>query len=129
MEYRFSTKKDNGFSKPLFYAGILVFAVLLYSLIRTYGQYLRSKEIVAKSEEKVAKELEKQKELKDELIQTENIYFTEKILRDKLGMAREGEIVFILPSEDELRKIAPKYEKKTQESKISNWERWLNVFL
>lgn len=120
---------ENDFSKFAFYAGICLLLFILYSLFRTYSQYMRAKEIVLKAEEKVAEEIRKQDELKERIAKTEEIYFTEKILRDKLRMAKEDEIVIVLPSVEELRKIAPKYNEENKEMNTPNWEKWIKMFL
>lgn len=54
--------------------------------------------------------------------------FVEKQLREQLGLAKDGEIVVVLPDDETLRKLAP-IEFRSQELLLyPNWIKWLNLF-
>ncbi|MFC1649439.1 septum formation initiator family protein [Patescibacteria group bacterium] len=59
--------------------------------------------------------------------QTED--FVETELREKLGLARENEIVIILPEDEIIRKFAPKKDIYEEKLPDSNWKKWMNLFL
>ncbi|MCX7928747.1 MAG: hypothetical protein N2558_03635 [Patescibacteria group bacterium] len=122
------SQKESKFSKIVFYTGIVFLLLFLSSFFKTLFQYFSAINIVSKYEQKVQVELDKQSEIKEKLKETDDFYFAEKMLRDKLGMARQGEIVVVLPSEDELRKIVPRLYDDVKEEKVSNWEMWLKIF-
>jgi len=55
--------------------------------------------------------------------------FIEKQLRDKLGLAKEGEIIVVLPNEEILRKLAPNYTDEEETLPDPNWKKWMKLFL
>lgn len=75
--------------------------------------------------EKLKRENEKL-EAKLESVKTEE--FVEKQLRDKLGLAKEGETIVVLPDEEILRKLAPRQEEEEDVLPDPNWKRWLHLF-
>lgn len=67
----------------------------------------------------------KNKELKSKLKQIKSPEYVEKVARDKLGLAREGETVVVIPQE----KIeAVLGTKKGEEPRLPNPLGWLKVF-
>ncbi len=84
---------------------------------------------IAGETQKKLEQLEKeQAELLKLKEQVDSPQFAEHEAREKLGLAKPGELVVVLPSEDILRKLAPDYdhEEYIQESPIS--ERWVRLF-
>jgi len=56
--------------------------------------------------------------------------YSEKEARDKLNLAKEGEIVLVLPEEDVLRSLSPRRrEEKEHTLPDPNWKKWLNLFI
>ena len=53
--------------------------------------------------------------------------FIEKEARDKLFMAKEGEVVVILPKEVE--ELKEKEVEKGREEELANWQKWVRLFL
>ncbi len=110
---------------------ILVFLVLILSLslTRNISRVKQTALLVAKEEEKV-RALEKEKEeLEKKLQEAQSEEFVEKQLRDKLGLAKEGEIIVVLPEDDVVRKFAPKYEEEEETLPDPNWKKWLKLFI
>ena len=54
--------------------------------------------------------------------------YIEKQLRDNLGLAKEGEIVVVLPDEEILRKIAPSVPEEEDILPDPTWKKWLKLF-
>ncbi len=71
------------------------------------------------------KELEtvqgKNLELKRKLVQVQSPQYLERIARNNLGLAKEGETVVILPPVSEAIDLKIKEE-------IPNWQKWLKIF-
>jgi len=112
---------------PVFEIGVL--ALLFFSLI---GSISRTKNVVLKieKEKQQVEELKKEREkiIKDiEIAQSQD--FVEKQLRDKLSMAKEGEIVVILPDAEEVKKFAPRIDEEEEILPEPNWKKWLNLFM
>lgn len=54
--------------------------------------------------------------------------FIEKEAREKLGLAKPGETVVVLPDEEVLQKLAPGIEEETLPEKLPVWRRWVELF-
>lgn len=68
----------------------------------------------------------KNAELKARLEYVKSDTFVEKEVRDKLGMAREGETVYILP--ENLGQVQEADEAKSEDLKMPNWQKWWRLF-
>lgn len=110
------------------YLFLILLIVFMSSIYKNFSTINRAKNEVEKKKielEKIKAENEKLKNEKDSI--GTDIY-KEIQLRDKLGYAKEGEIVVILPSEEILRKIAPKFSTEEIEVPDPNWKKWLKLF-
>lgn len=67
-------------------------------------------------------------ELKVEIEALQSDEYIEKQLRDKLGLARESEIILVLPEEEILKKLAPRKENEEEALPDPLWKQWLNLF-
>ncbi|MBI3443492.1 septum formation initiator family protein [Candidatus Woesebacteria bacterium] len=105
----------------------LVF-VLLSSFVRNVMRLKVIDERVKKAEINL-EELKKKKEdlaQKLELVKSED--YLEKEARDKLGLAKEGEIVVVLPDKDVLRQIVPPVVEEPDTLPDPNWKKWARLF-
>lgn len=111
----------------IFFGGIILF--LSISLVRNITAIQSGKKRIEEAKSRV-QELESQKkDLERKLAETQSQEFVERQLRDKLNLAKSGEIVVILPSEDEVRKLAPNIPEEKEDSPLPNWEKWTKLFL
>lgn len=67
----------------------------------------------------------KNKELKEKLEYVKSSEFVEKEARDRLNMAKEDEVIVVLPEELETRDW--RLETSSEED-LPNWQRWLRLF-
>ncbi len=67
----------------------------------------------------------KNKELKERLEYVKSEEFVEKEVRDKLNMAKENEVIVVLPEGLELR---DQQLEASNEEDLPNWQRWLKLF-
>jgi cell division protein FtsB len=110
------------------YALIGLIVLLIVSLGRNITKTIDVQKRIEKKQKEIEKLEDRNVELKQELeILTSNEY-AEKQLRDKLGLAKEGEYVVILPEEDILRKLVP--EKKEEQESLPDpiWKKWFDLF-
>ncbi|MBI2103614.1 septum formation initiator family protein [Candidatus Woesebacteria bacterium] len=108
---------------------IVGFAIFLtISLIRNIGGTQGSLERIEKKEREVNKLEEKNRQLKETLEKVQNEAFIEKQIRDQLGLAREGEIVLVLPEDEVLRKLVPKLPEEEEELPDPIWRKWVKLF-
>lgn len=64
-----------------------------------------------------------QEELKKRLAEVQTSEFVEREARDKLGFGREGEVILVLPQDEETT-------SQVQESQTSsNWRQWWDLYI
>jgi cell division protein FtsB len=97
--------------------------IFVISLVRSIFDFLKAEDRIQDEELKLAQLQLKNEELKKKLAEVESSEYLEKAAREKLGLAKEGEVVVILPS------VTPLPEAKGQsEENLPNWQKWLKVF-
>jgi cell division protein FtsB len=67
--------------------------------------------------------------LKNEIAQAQSSDFIERQIRDKLGLAKAGEAIVVLPDVDTLRKLAPTQATEQDSLPDPIWKRWLKIFI
>ncbi len=107
----------------------LLILLLALSVIRNIGRVALVRSEVQKAREKVAKIEAENAVLEKEVEKAQSEVFIEKQIRDKLGLAKEGEAIVILPDEEVLRKLAPNPYQDENSLPDPNWKRWLKLFL
>ena len=109
---------------------ILLFLAFLFivSLIRNILRINRANKEILRAEERVDEAIAENNELKVKVEELRSPEFQEVQLRDKLDLAKEGEIVVVLPDEEVLRKLAPKRIEEENILPDPNWKRWMNLF-
>lgn len=117
------------FDKISFYVLLVFLVLLMLSLFRNYQKVREVEEQIENKEAEVQKIREEGENLVKRLEVAQSPEFIESQLRNKLGMAKEGEIVVILPPDEVLRKIAPKLEEEEEFLPDPNWKRWMKLFL
>ena len=118
--------KFSSYSRYLF---LLIIFLLATSLIRNVINTIKVRRRI-NGEAQEIKDLEKEmQELEMKVQKAESEEHLEVQLRDKLGLAKEGEIVLILPDDETLKKIAPVVEIEEEDILEPVWKRWLKLFL
>lgn len=116
--------------KSFIQLGILILAIILIiSLIRSISKILGSNQKITDAQTKVEELQKENTDLTKELQTVKSTQFIEEEARDKLGLAKHGEIVVVLPDDNSLRALAPKIPEEKASLPISNWQKWLNLFL
>jgi len=108
--------------------GIVVFMILVSSMIKSVSRIKVGDAVIEKTRIKIEKAEAENQRLADQLKITESEEFMEKQLRDKLGLAREGEIILVLPEADIVRKLAPQIPDEIEVKPKSNWQKWMELF-
>ena len=111
------------------YALLVVILLLIVSLARNITRTVEVQKRIEKKEQELQKLEDKNQELKEELRILTSDEFTERQLRDKLGLVREGEYIIVLPDEEVLRTLVPEKEDEPEELPLPTWEKWLDLFL
>lgn len=114
------------FKKITIGIAILVVAAIAYNLINQIMHTLGVSERLSKAAEKVYGLEIKNKELKKKLSEIKSPQFVEEVARNKLGLAKEGETLVIIP-DAKIKEILGATESAT-EPRLPNWLGWLKVF-
>ena len=107
---------------------LLIFGLyLIVSFSRDIFNLFQKGKEVEKEQLKLEELQIKNEELKRQLEYVKSAEFLEKEAREKLGLAREGEVVVILPENlEEL--ISANQPKISVNQEIPNWKKWLKLF-
>ncbi len=109
---------------------IIILALFLtVSLIGNIASTQNTLKSVEKKEKEVQALADRNSELKKTLERVQSEAFIEKQIRDQLGLAREGEIVLVLPDENVLKSLVPKLPQEEEELPDPIWRKWLKLFL
>lgn len=118
-----SVNRGNIFKSRLVSLIILVVCLfLIVNLTRSVWQLWQAGDKVKEEEEKVTETELKNEELKKKLSEVQSPKYLEKIARDKLGLAKEGEVVVVLPSPQ------PTTSRQVNDENLPNWKRWWRLF-
>ena len=94
---------------------------LIVNLTRSILSLLRAGDKIKEAQEQVAELQFKNDELKKRLAEMQSPAYLEKIAREKLGLAKKGEVVVILPP------YQPPSPPAGGEN-LPNWKKWLRLF-
>lgn len=127
MSY-FLEKVKKRFGKLEVY--ILIFLCLIFglSLIRNISRAKVVKKRVAAEKLKVEELKIEQKALEEELQKVQSDSYLQKQLRDKLGLAKEGEVVIILPDSESLKGLVPEIPEEESVLPDPIWRKWFKLF-
>jgi cell division protein FtsB len=109
--------------------GLLGF-LLIISLFRNVTTLMSANEKIAETQKELEAKLVENQKLQKQVAEAQSPLYKEQQARNQLGLARDGEVVLILPEGDVLKKISPLVDN-TDESVLpdSNWRKWLKLFL
>ena len=107
---------------------IAIFMVLASSLVKSINRIKIGDSVIEKTKVKIGKVEAENQKLAEQLEITQSEEFMEKQLRDKLGLAREGEIILVLPEADIVRKLSPQIPEEIEEKPKPNWQKWMDLF-
>lgn len=106
----------------------LIFMILISSLFKSINRIKVGNTVIEKTKAKIEKSEAENQKLSDQLKVIQSEEFMEKQLRDKLGLAKEGEIILVLPEADIVRKLSPQIPIEVEIKPKSNWQKWLELF-
>ena len=112
--------------RPLF----LIFFVFLFglSLFKNIVKINEVKKRIRKEIEKVQKLEKEGKVLEEQLKMMQGNEYLERELRDKLGLAKKGESVVILPDPETLKKLVPEIPDEKDYLPDPPYIKWLKLF-
>lgn len=106
--------------------GIIIIFILSLNIIGQIVTTLKSGERVEKATEALHQLEQENKQFKKRLEEVKSADFIEKEARNKLGLAKEGEVVVIIP--DEKIDLILGNNKKEEKPRLPNYLGWWKVF-
>ncbi len=102
--------------------------VLLSSLFRNVLRINKARAKIQKTRERIEEIKRTNEELEAKLAFVKGEEFVEKQIRDKLGLAKEGEVIVILPDPELVKKLAPVRYEEEESLPDPNWKKWAKLF-
>ena len=121
-------KLKRKFVKVKVYLLILFVFFFGLSLFRNILKINEAKSRIEREKEKVVKLEEEGKVLEEELKKMQGNKFLETQLRDKLGLAKKGESVVVLPDPETLRKLVPEIPDEKDYLPDPIYVKWMKLF-
>jgi cell division protein FtsB len=128
MAIDFKSNIKAKIKKYINYLLILFVFLTLLGLARSINKARQVREMIKEKQEKVDKLNKENEEFKKRLKEVTSDEYIEKQLRDSLGLAKEGEIVVVLPDKETLKALAPHIEEEEDSLPDPNWKRWVHLF-
>jgi cell division protein FtsB len=105
-----------------------VFLILASSMFKSLKRIKEGDILIEKTRVRLEKINQENQKLANQLQITESPVFVEKQLRDKLGLAREGEVIVVLPEPEIVKKLAPVLPQDEEMRLETNWQKWMGLF-
>ncbi len=128
MNTKFHDSLKLRLRKLVSYGIWLMIIALGFSTIQNISKVVRTRDEIQKEKDRVAKMRDVNLSLEKQIAEAQSSAFIEKQVRDKLGLAKAGESVVILPDEDTLRKLAPQTSSEDNTLPDPNWKKWEKLF-
>lgn len=127
---RQNATEDSTRKKVVFILILGLSGYFMVSLVRNLVDFSGMDERLIKLEQEAETLREENKKLQEQAKRVESDDFVDVEIRDKLGLAKPGETVIILPQEY-LKKSKPREEGKLviPEKDKPNWRKWVDLFL
>ncbi len=108
----------------------IVIMFLVVSLGSNFGRLRRIRSEIKRTELDLSLLWQENEVLKKNFSEVGSPDYRETQIREKLGLAREGEIVLVLPDPEVLRQLSPRVEMgETEKNSKPNWVLWWELFV
>lgn len=116
-------------SKPWKLVLFVLLSVIVFSLAKDLAKIAGFDTQLEDTQQKIEELSQEKQILERQLRYVQSDGYKEIQIRDKLGLAKDGEIVVVLPNEETLKKLSPRQSAVEDVYRAdSNWEKWLEVF-
>ncbi len=113
-------------------AYICLILFLLYSLGGSLRLFLKARQNLSDAQQLLGDVSKANTDLHNQLVAVGKQIYIEQIARDTLGLAHENEVVFILPSAEQVKSLSPRLLALTEDLKIQpekpHWQEWAHLF-
>ena len=115
-------------SKTFFYLIIsVIIFVFIPSFLKNSWRFVKANKRIKETKARFIKIKEENKKLWHQLKYSQSDEFIERQIRDKLQIAKPGELVVVLPP-DISTFSAEFINKKENKKRLSNWQKWQRLF-
>ncbi|MCR4264248.1 MAG: septum formation initiator family protein [Candidatus Roizmanbacteria bacterium] len=101
---------------------IIISILLSVNLARSIYDLQKRESVIHEARERLAKAQEEHNKLKEELDYVRSPAYVEQQAREKLNLARPGEVVLIVPE------VTPPPDESESEEQLEIWQQWLDLF-
>ena len=108
----------------LLFSAVLISIFLVVNSTKKILMFRNTSQKVGDFETRLKQLRQENSELKQELEYKKSNEFVEGEIRNKLGLVKEGEVVFVIPKKDEGQTT----NDERQEDQAPNWQKWWNLF-
>jgi cell division protein FtsB len=108
---------------------IIVSILFVTSLIQTIMKVRKMNKEIASRESQLDSLKKDEDALKKKYEEITSPEYMEKQLRNQLNLAKENEIVLVLPEDEILKKLVPPDDQEVTYDARSNWRKWYELFL
>ena len=119
-------------SKSTLFLRYLLFLIVIslsISLVRSFIKITKADTQIQAVKNKITNLKNENSQLTSQITSVESEFFVEKQARDKLGLAKKGEIVLILPNDIESLNLLSQTEIEDKpEFPKTNFQKWLEIF-
>lgn len=107
--------------------GVIVFIFIVYSFAVRIFTAFKAGDRLTEAANRLHKLEVQNKELKAQLEEVSSPDYIEKQARDKLGLAKEGEVVMVIP-EEKIKQVLGAKKDVQEEERLPNWLGWVRLF-
>jgi len=111
-------------AKTISWIIIIIGIVLIVNLFRSIFDLSTRSQLVNEAQERLREVQEKNALLREEYRHIQSRQYIEKIAREKLGLGKAGETVYVLPKQ----RVDRPLDEKNMKGEIPIWKEWLNLF-
>lgn len=108
--------------KILFFAAIVFLVIIIVNVSFSIVTLWSKRDLLTKTQQELAQEKQEHAKLQQQLKQVTAPGFVEEQARDKLFLAKPGEVIVLFPS------ASPSAVPKQQVLAKPNWQQWLGLF-
>lgn len=111
--------------------GLLVIGIILtLSLLRNISTIMSANATIAETKNRLENLKAENEKLSKEVQMIQSPDYKETQAREKLGLAKPGETVLVLPEAEIVKQVSPITQNEEKSSlPLPNWQKWLKLFL
>lgn len=113
--------------KIVFIIAAIVFLFVVYNFLGRILVAFKASERLTSAVDRLHNLQVKNQELKNQLTEVTSPNYIEKQARDKLGLAKEGETLIVIP-EEKIQQVLGLQKNNFGIDRLPNWQGWLRLF-